>query len=142
MNSVLKIAVGVFLGMVLWSKKDEFGWIAGVIAIGAFSIIVLGLLRENIVKYSGRFFQYRKISRLASYLAHHELANDMSSSSIATILQRHEDRWDIDRLIQKVDQYKIRKSNGYELEDEIQSIRYLLQWIVDASKKHGWTPSH
>ena len=141
MNIVLKIAAGVFLGMLLWSKKDELGWIAEVIAIGSFSIIVLGILKENIANYSARFFQYRKISRLASDLARYELANGISSSSIATILQRHEDSWDIDSLIEQVSQYKIRKSNGYEPEEEIQSIRYLLQRIVDSSKKYGWTPS-
>lgn len=141
METVLKIAAGVFLGLMLWSKKDEFGWIAEVIAIGAFSIIVLGILRETIAKYGAIFLQYRKIRRLASDLAKLELANGMSSQSIATILERHENSWEVDRLVDEVSQYKIRKSNGYEPEDEIQSIRYQLQRIVDASKKYGWTPS-
>lgn len=142
MNTVLKIAAGVFLGMLLWSKKDEFGWIAEVIAIGAFSIILLGILRENVANFRAKFFRYRKISRLASDLAQYELANGISSSSIATILQRHEDSREIDRLVEIVEQYKIRKFNGYEPEEEIQTIQYLLQRIVDASKKYGWTPSH
>lgn len=141
METVLKIAAGVFLGMLLWSKKDEFGWIAEVIAIGAFSIVVLGILRENIAEFGGRFFRYRKISKLASDLAKLELANGMSSQTIATILQRHENSWEVDRLVDEVSQYKIRKSNGYEPEDEIQFIRYQLQRMVDASKKYGWTPS-
>lgn len=139
---VLKTALGVFLGLMLWSKKDEFGWIAEVIAIGAFSIIVLGILRENIANYTERYLKSKKIRILASNLTHHQLANDMSLSTIVTILQRHEDSWDIERLIEQVDKYKIRKSNGYESDEEIQSIRYRLQQIVDASKKHGWTPTH
>lgn len=141
MDMILKVATGVFLGMLLWSKKDEFGWIAEVIAIGAFAIIVLGILRESISEYGAKFFQYRRITRLASDLTRHELADGISSSSIATILQRHEESRDIERLIEKVDQYKIRKSNGYEPDEEIQSIRSLVQRIVDSSKKYGWTPS-
>jgi hypothetical protein len=115
--------------------------IAAVIATGAFSVVVLGILRKNIAEFGARFFRYRKISKMASDLVKLELANGMSSQSIATILQRHENSWVVDRLVDEVSQCKIRKSNGYEPEDEIQFIRYQLQQMVDASKKYGWTPS-
>ena len=85
MDMILKVATGVFLGMLLWSKKDEFGWIAEVIAIGAFAIIVLGILRESISEYGAKFFQYRRITRLASDLTRHELADGIAIDEAITL---------------------------------------------------------
>lgn len=137
---ITKVALGVFLGILLWNIRDLVGALLFAIVI----LVVVGCSLIYIFKSASNSIDKLRYNKdcvtLAEDLKLLGFAEDMGVQSLAQILQRYKDRWNIYFLISNIDKYKRRKANGYEGEDEREIIQRTLKDIIKQIKDDGWNP--
>lgn len=140
MGLILRVAAGVFLGIWLWFQRDLLGWFVLVICIGGVGFFILSSVWRRIADYYKDLSYKQKVVELSCDLKECNLVSDFTTETLAEIFGRHDQRWEIDRLIEDVAKYKRRKANGYEPADEIDAIRFQVRRIFVDLKKRGWSP--
>jgi hypothetical protein len=142
MNTIVKVALGVFFGILLWEKRDAIGWFAlAGIAVVVLLWAIVSIFKKS-VQYIDEFGRKKFSMKLAKELKNLGFAEGMGLQSLALIFERHEYRWEIDGLMANVDKLKIRTSNGYDTSDERDDIERSLKRIVKEIKENGWDANH
>lgn len=137
---IIKVALGVFLGVLLWKNRD----LVGVLLLAGVVLILVGWLLIYIFKSASNSidqFGFKKdCINLAKEIKYLGFAEDMGSQSLALMLERYEHRWKIYNLISDVDKFKRRKANGYDSADECENIERSFKSIIKDIKNEGWGP--
>ncbi len=137
---IIKVALGVFLGILLWNKRDFFG----VLLFALIALLLAGWLLIYIFKNASNYIDQLGLRKdcinLAEDLKFLGFAEDMEVQSLALMFQRHGQRWKIYSLISDIDKFKRRKANGYESDDERENIRRSFGGIIKEIKDEGWNP--
>ncbi len=140
MGLILKVAAGVFLGMLLWTQRELLGWVVLLIFVGAIGVFLLFSVWRRVSDYYKDLNYKQKVVELSCDLIECNLVIDFTTETLVEIFGRHDQRWEIDRLVEDVAKYKRRKGNGYKLQDEIDDIRDQVNRIFRDLKKRGWSP--
>ncbi len=137
---VIKVALGVFFGILLWKNRD----FVGVLLLAGVAFVFVGWLLIHIFKNASnsidQFGLKKDCINLAQDLKMLGFAEDMGIQSLALLLQRHEHSWKIRSLISDIDKFNRRKANGYDSDDERENIRRIFESILKEIKDKGWSP--
>lgn len=137
---IIKVALGVFLGFLLWKNRD----LVGVLLLAGVALMLVGWFLVYIFKNASNSMDQLGLKKdcinLAKDLKLLGFAEDMGIQSLALLLQRHEDSWKIYDLISDIDKFNRRKANGYESDDERDHIRQAFENILKEIKDKGWNP--
>lgn len=137
---IIKVALGVFLGFLLWKNRD----LVGVLLLAGVALMLVGWFLVYIFKNASNSMDQLGLKKdcinLAKDLKLLGFAEDMEIQSLALLLQRNEDIWKIYDLISDIDKFNRRKANGYESDDERDHIRQAFENILKEIKNKGWNP--